>query len=119
MGKKERKLEIIRKYIDNASGTWNSYTYGRMPSKIINGACSSYVGANANEVLGIIDTTILGTGKTGIAFTEHKIYYGGGLFGKSGCISYQELFKNGYPDGLLNTTYNIQALKEMISKIIY
>ena len=120
MGKREKKLEIIQKYIENASGSWSAYTYGKIPSDVAKGACSSYVGVRAEEILGIIDITILGNGKKGMAFTEHKIYYDNGFLGSKGSISYEKLSEcEYYPDGMLNSSYNNEALKEMLSNLMY
>lgn len=119
MGKHERKIEVIKKYIDNAAGSWPAYTYNNIPSKVAINACSAYAGAiQPNQILGLIDITVMGNGKKGMIFTDSKIYYDSGMLGSRGSLSYKKIHDSRTIDGdVLATAYNTQALKEMISML--
>lgn len=117
MGKRERKIAVIQKYLKNVAGNWESYTYGKIPKSIAINACSAYAGTvELTNILGLIDITIRGNGKKGLLFTEHKIYYDNGVLGANGSVSYKSVYDRGsMPSGLLDSTYNTQALKELVS----
>ncbi len=125
MSKRQQKIDIIRKYIGNASGTWPAYSYGNIPHDKLSNACRSYANANSTEdVLGLIDITIAGSGKKGMLFTEDIIYYDNGMMGSKGSISYKSLYKslrddNCIPGAVIGSTYNQTALKEMIITLAY
>lgn len=119
MSKREQKIEVIRKYISNAAGSWPAYAYGNIPKTLLSNACYSYAGAIQKEdVLGLIDITVLGNGKKGLVFTENKIYYNNGIMSGQGAVSYQSIYENeSVPADLLDVAYNKTALKEMVSKL--
>lgn len=120
MGKRERKIEVIRKYIANAGGTWVGYAYGKIPEDKAINACNSYAGAvNYKDILGLIDITIFGNGKKGMIFTERRIYYNNGLMGGLGSVSYEEIYKsNKIPGDICDgTIYNQNAMVEMVSML--
>ena len=117
MGKREKKIEAIKKYIGNISPNWPVYTYGSIPLGKARNACSSYAGAvQPKDILGLIDITITNNGKKGLLFTEHKVYYDNGFLESKGVVSYQSVSENGtIPNALLGTQYNKQALIELVS----
>lgn len=117
MGKRERKIETIKNYIENVGGTWPTYSYGNIPKTLAINACNSYAGAiNPEDILGLIDITILGTGKKGTVFTEYNVYYDNGLLGSKGSISYRTIYeKESIPTTLLDSTYNTNAMLELVS----
>lgn len=116
MGKKERKIEAIKKSIRNIS-TYSWYTYGSIPNRIASNACSSYGGnLSASNILGIVDTSITGNGKTGLIFAEYGVYFNNGMFGSTGYIAYREIAKTGKISGeIFSSNYNRQALIELLS----
>ena len=74
MGKRERKIEAVKEYIDGAAGTWPGYAYGNIPRNLATAACRSYAGAvQAEDIIGLIDITVLGNGKKGMVL--QKIIY--------------------------------------------
>ena len=119
MGKQDKKIAAIKKYIGNAAGDWPGYAYGNIPKEKARNACTSYAGTvGYGNILGLIDTTILGNGKKGILFTENKIYYDNGMLGSRGSVSYKSIYESGsIPSGLIDITYNTNALKELISML--
>lgn len=119
MSKRQQKIDVIKKYINNAAGNWPGYSYGNIPSKQLSNACYSYAGAvEKKDVIGLIDITVLGNGKKGMLFTERKIYYDNGVLGSKGSISYQSISdKKSMPKAMLDVSYNQTALWEMISKL--
>ena len=109
MGKRERKREIIQKYLPNCS-TWSVYTYGNIPKSRIDGACKSYAGSvDYNEVLGLIDETVFGSRKKGFLFTVDGFYTDGNnkFLRYSDGISYKSL----------GAGYNLTAMNEMLDKL--
>lgn len=120
MGKREKKIEVIQKYISGVAGNWPAYTYGRIPNTLIRNACNSYAGAVQEEnILGLIDITVFGNGKKGMMFAEHKIYYDNGMLGNRGCVSYAEIYNSGtIPGALFSASYNEIALKELVSLLV-
>lgn len=120
MSKRDRKIEVIKKYIGSAAKNWSAYSYGSIPRTLANNACQSYAGAiSAEDILGLIDITISGNGKKGMVFTEYKIYYDNGIMGSRGAVSYKKMYENGtIPGEILDSFYNTAALKEMINKLV-
>ena len=120
MGKREKKIEVIRKYINQVGGTsWPGYAYEKIPKSLASNARYAYAGAiQTQDILGLVDITITGNGKKGIVFTEYKAYYDNGFLENRGSVSYQEIYESGkIPGGILGTSYNKQALIELLSKL--
>ena len=117
MGKRERKIEAVKKYIDGAAGAWSGYAYGKIPKSLATAACRSYAGAvQAEDIIGLIDITVSGNGKKGMIFTESNIYYDNGMLGDRGAVSYQKIHETGrIPGEVLSSTYNSNAMKELVS----
>lgn len=119
MGKRERKISAIKKYIGNVAGNWDGYSYGNIPSNILSNACKNYGGAiNKNDVLGLVDTTAFGSGKTGLIFAENKVYYNYGFLGSKGALSYQRIYDSGsISTDVYGSSINEEALKELLSQL--
>lgn len=119
MGKRERKIEVIKKYIKNVAGTWPAYSYGNIPRNLANNACSSYAGSiQYDDIIGLIDITVLGSGKKGMLFTLQKVYFDNGLLDKQGSISYKYIYEKGaVPPDVCGSSYNNQALVEVLSEL--
>lgn len=113
MGKKdkrERKKAIIKKYLPNCSSTWDVYTYGNIPRSKIDSACRAYAGkVNYDDVFGLIDETVFGSGKKGFLFTPDGFYRD----------NRNKIAK--YADGLsyesLSSGYNVTVMNEMLEKL--
>lgn len=121
MGKRERKIAVIKKYIANAGGSWPGYAYGNIPKEKARNACNSYAGTvEYGDILGLIDITVLGNGKKGMLFTENMIYYDNGMLGNRGRISYKSMYDSDrMPSGLFDSAYNTNALKEMVAMLAH
>ncbi len=118
MGKRERKISVIKQYINNVS-SWPTYAYGSIPSSIASNASRSYGGAvTPNNILGLVDITVTGNGQKGLIFAEHHVYFNNGFLGSSGSISYREIAKTGkIPSDIFDAAYNKQALIGVLSKL--
>ena len=116
MGKREKKIELIGKYIHNVS-SYPTYAYGSIPGSVASNARISYGGSISNsDILGLVDTSITGSGKTGLMFTEYRVYYNNGMFGSRGYISYRDIMNTGKISGdIFSNAYNRQALIELLS----
>lgn len=119
MGKRERKIEMIKKYISNVSGTWSAYSYGNIPQILAANACSSYAGAvQPQNILGLVDITITGNGRKGLTFTESAVYFDNGAFASRGKVMYRDVYDSGQISGnLFGSSYNKQALIELVSAL--
>lgn len=117
MSKRERKKELIKKYIKNAAGGWSAYSYGNIPKQLVRNACISYAGAvQYDDVLGLIDITITGSGKKGMLFTSQRVYYDNGMLENRGNVTYKQIADNGtIPGDVFGKAYNKQALLELLS----
>lgn len=121
MNKREKKVAIIKNYIENISGSWPTYSYGMIPEVKAANACSTYAGAvHPKDVFGLVDTSISGNGKKGLLFTEYYIYYNNGFWGNQGKVSYKEVNESGtIPSALFDAAYNRQALIDLVSALAY
>ena len=119
MGKRERKIEAVKKYINGAAGTWSGYSYGKIPPQLAAAACSSYAGAiQPSDIIGLIDITVRNNGKKGMVFTESNIYYDNGMMGGRGSVSYRKIHETRkIPGDVLSSTYNNTAMKELVSML--
>lgn len=77
MGKyHEEKIELIRKYLGDIATSTSYHIKGDIPSKKIDAAISKYAqGLDRATIIGLYDTTVFGSGKSGYIFTDDKIYY--------------------------------------------
>lgn len=108
--KRERKKRVIQRYLPNCYYDTSTYTYGNIPKSKINGACSTYAGSvDYEDVFGLIDETVFGSGKRGKLFTVDGFYSDGlnGLQKYIEGISFRSL-----PAG-----YNLTAMNEMLNKL--
>ena len=120
MGKREKKIETIKKYITNIASNYPTYSYGKIPSNKARNACNSYGGSiQPSDVLGLIDTSLSEDGSQGLLFTEHAVYYKRkALFGlgDSGKVLYKNVSETGtIPSALFDYPYNKQALNDLVS----
>lgn len=75
---KFKKIEIVKKYIQSIPDVsfMKTYVYGYIPEKIAMNAISTYAREiHPADILGIIDDTILKSGKEGTIFTENAVYF--------------------------------------------
>lgn len=108
--KRERKKTIIQKYLPNCYYSTSVFTYGRIPHSKIDGACSAYSGyVDYDDVFGLIDETVFGSGKRGMLFTENGFY-------TDGSSGYHE-YKDGITFRSLSNGYNLTSMNEMLTKL--
>ncbi len=110
MGKREKKIAVIKSYLPKCNSVYNCYTYGNIPRDLFNNACITYAGNVSYEnAFGLIDETVLGSGKAGFLFTDIGFYEdsGNGLQKYADGISYNSL----------PSSYNLAAMNEMLSEL--
>lgn len=110
MANKEMKINVINQWLRTCT-TWSYYVYGSIPMQKFDNACRTYAGnITYDSVIGMIDTTVFGSGKKGIIFTEDGVYYstnqGGKYFSYKKPLEFEGWFE-----------YNCVALNEMIEKL--
>ncbi len=109
MGKREKKIAVIKSYLPKCT-SWTCYTYGNIPRNLFNNACNTYAGNVSYEnAFGLIDETVFGSGKAGFLFTDVGFYEdsGSGLQKYADGISYNSL----------PSTYNLNLMNEMLSEL--
>jgi len=76
MTKDEKKIQVVKQMLSSCvSSSANEYTYGDIPRKRFNGARGSYAyGAQYEDVIALIDTTVFGGGERGMVITLHDVY---------------------------------------------
>ena len=77
MTKEEKMIQLVNdnlyKCVKSTAAT--VHTYGNIPYKALAGALSKYLNIDYDEqVIGLIDTTVFGSGKNGAAFTTKGFY---------------------------------------------
>ena len=109
---KELKIQVVKNYIQSCvpnSRSYNTYVYGKISSKVLNNARSYYANSISKEqVLGIIDTSFWGNGKSGIVFGE---------FGYSVSNCQTKYIEYPHTLGSSFTEYNIDIVNKISRKI--
>ena len=72
----DEKIKVMRTYLGRIS-TFSSYhVQGDIPSKKIDNAIKKFAtGLDRTTIIGLYDTTVVGSGKNGYIFTDDKVYY--------------------------------------------
>lgn len=110
--KTEEIKRILRMNIRKCPPSYgNAYVYGSIPMDKCMNAISEYAPfVSPYEVLGLIDTTIFGTGKKGMLFTETGYYYK--IDNSPGYYEYSDDTSwSSFGD------YNVSALNDMLSDL--
>ncbi len=69
-------IDILRKHYKQIKTAFNFYLVGEIKEKSLKNALKIYApGVDKNTIVGLYDTTVLGSGKLGYLFTTDKIYY--------------------------------------------
>lgn len=72
----EKKLSILNRYYYKIPTTTGFFLKRDIPEKRLNNARAKYAyGLDVNTILGMLDTTVMGSGKDGFIFTDSKVYY--------------------------------------------
>ena len=118
----EKIRKIVDKYIydiDKNSTLYKAYKSTELHdpkySQVLQNICS-YIAkdASSSEIIGFIDTTLIGKGKAGLVFTTEAIYHKElGDFWK---VTYWQIKKEG-SIRIGDTYYNIPALKDCLGEI--
>ena len=83
-------MECLKKYIGDIS-TINAYYIENIPMKKLNNAISSYgKDVKQENILALLDITILGTGKEGFLFTTEGVHFKES-FNEANYISFKEI----------------------------
>ncbi|MBR6223828.1 MAG: hypothetical protein IKQ71_10385 [Lachnospiraceae bacterium] len=76
MEQHKQKVELMRKYASKICTSFVFHVGDDIPSKKIDNAIKKYAnGLDRDTVIGLYDTTITGSGKSGYIFTDTKVYY--------------------------------------------
>lgn len=76
MEQHKQKVELMRKYASEICTSFVFHVGDDIPSKKIDNAIKKYAnGLDRDTVIGLYDTTITGSGKSGYIFTDTKVYY--------------------------------------------
>ena len=76
MATHEQKIELMRKYASNIATVSGFFVKGSIPIKRMDNALKTFaIGMDRTTVIGFYDTSLTGNGKSGIIFTDDKIYY--------------------------------------------
>ena len=114
--KRERQISIISNGIAKCVKTNSAsvYSYGNIPVKCVIGARSSYIGAvDYDDILGLIDTTVWGSGKRGMVFTDQGVYLRAMLEDSVYC-PYSNLTEFNIPD---DTYFDSSGLLDMLQEL--
>ena len=136
MDKRDICKKIIKTYYKDLSIDSNdSYLYGKIDDKVFEKAVSKYaIGLKKEETLLLIDTSMLGGGGVGYAFTDSKLYCSV-FFGKPAKIWYDEIksmkltntdkdkcinikFRDGSEFNLIEHLVDINALYNVLFELV-
>lgn len=127
--RRETILNILNKYKDRLSGTYTFYV-GNVPQDKVKNAISKYAtGASSSNVLALLDTTVLKSGKTGVYFTDNNVYIHRTME-NTAIINYSEIdriydsfsyitivLKKGTELKVSESTFNLSILIDILSEI--
>lgn len=108
MDKLEKKINIIRNKLNRCiTSMYTCYTYGNIPYDKCRNAINAYaIGAQNEEVIGLIDETLFGSGRRGMLFTENGVYYttssGNRFYKYSDRVQFNWSSSSGYINSCLN-----------------
>lgn len=116
-----KKRDIVRQSIESCtlSSSYQAYYYDNLPDKVFYNAKKKYAGNVCKEdVLGLIDVSVFGSGKIGLLLSVEGIYYR-----KSSSvaeyIAYKDIAKDKYIVARkLGDVCNAKKLSEMVKKIM-
>lgn len=76
MASRQELIELMQKYGNQISTSFEFHIKGSIPSKKIDRALKSFAnGLDRTTIIGFYDTTITNSGKSGYIFTDTKVYY--------------------------------------------
>ena len=76
MAQFDEKVALFRRYADKLKRDYPVHAKGNIPSKKIDNAIKSYAyGLERTTIIGLVDTTVWESGKTGAIFTDTRVYY--------------------------------------------
>lgn len=108
----ENQMQIIEEYFPKLNSTFPCYTKGEIPWEKYKNACQTYAGnVDYEDVIGLIDETVWGSGKKGFLFTVDGFYYDRGSELKS--------YLEGISFNSLPSSYNIAMMNEMLEALYY
>ena len=116
-----KKRDIVRQSIESCtlSSSYQAYYYDNLPDKVFYNAKKKYAGNVCKEdVLGLIDVSVFGSGKIGLLLSVEGIYYR-----KSSSVAEYIAYKDIAKDKdivarKLGDVCNAKKLSEMVNKIM-
>ncbi len=110
MGKREQKINIIKEYLPYCSSVFSCYVYGAIPKSKVENACMTYAAkVEYDDVIGLIDETVFGNGKSGILFTID------GFIDSKDARFYS--YKEGIQYKQLPSAYNLVNVNKILSRM--
>ncbi len=110
MGKREKKIAIIQEYLPKCNSVYPCYVYGHIPKEQFQNACASYAGhVKGEDVFGLIDETLFGSGKKGFLFTVDGFY--------SSDANSLYRYDSGTTYRSLPSSYNLTLFNEMLTEL--
>ena len=92
-----KKRDIVRQSIESCtlSSSYQAYYYDNLPDKVFYKAKKNYAGNVCKEdVLGLIDVSVFGSGKIGLLLSVEGIYYRKSLRSVAEYIAYKDIAKD-------------------------
>lgn len=109
-----QKIQVVKDYIYNCVPSrkrYKVYVYGSIPNNIINNARNSYATSiPKDQILGIIDTSSWGNGKSGIVFGTKG-------YCVSNCRSNYLEYPRGLDEDSFSSYYNANIVNKISSSI--
>ena len=88
---KEEKFDLVKKYIPDIAGIYNYYLGDNIPAKILKNVIKRYdPRLKEEDILGLVDTSLFNSGKSGCLFTVNKIYWTDSI-GSASCVKYDDI----------------------------
>ena len=117
-----KKRDIVRQSIESCtlSSSYQAYYYDNLPDKVFYKAKKNYAGNVCKEdVLGLIDVSVFGSGKIGLLLSVEGIYYRKSLRSVAEYIAYKDIAKDkDIVARKLGDVCNAKKLSEMVKKIM-
>lgn len=108
--KQIEKINAIKAYLPKCISIYDVHVYGNIPKDKFINARNAYAGkVEYNEVIGLIDETVFGSGKKGFLFTFDGYYY-------DGCKSVT-LYEENRRFKSLKSPYNLAMMNELLHKL--
>lgn len=121
---KAKKIDFIQMNLRRCeTNACKVYMYGGIPDQLLKNACMTYAdhiyghSVRRGDVLGLIDSSVMGNGKVGVLFTEDGMFYKHRLK-KPGYISYRTIKKTEHIPDDIYANCNQLEIKKLIDGLV-